>query len=282
MTPNRERIAALSLTTGATEKQILDCLCRHPLLSAAELGVVLGVAPHFARRAVERLLRSGLIVRYGIELDQEDRYCLTRLAIRLLAIRDAVPFRRYLQHAPVTAMPDVPEQGLPTLLRQREHTLGANSFFVGMLTRARKNRRLVLWEGASEAVETFSFGGERRTVRPDGGGVVISGERAHRLFLEWDRGTERIAILLEKLARYADYYRSSPGRGPTPATLLIACPSPQRENVVWKAATTVFANASSCRHVLTTTHPHLDLHGPFGMVWRGYGSSERTEWPEGD
>jgi len=280
--PDRERIAALALATGATEKRLLDCLGRYPLLTTAELGVVLGVAPHFTRRAVERLLRIGLIVRHGEEQDPEDRYCLTVLAIRLLALRDGVPFRRYLQHAPVTAMPEEPTHGLPTLLQQRDHTVGTNSFFVSMLTRATEDRHLALWEGASEAVATFSWGGERRTVRPDGAGVVVYAGRTHRFFLEWDRGTERIAVLLEKLARYANYYRAWPSAGPSPATLLIACPSPQRENVMWRAVTTVFANESSCRHLLTTTHPHLDLYGPFGMVWRGYGRNDRAGWPGGE
>lgn len=280
--PDRERIAALALATGATEKRLVDCLGRHPLLTTAELGVALSVAPHFTRRAVERLLRVGLIVRHGDEHDPEDRYCLTGLAIRLLALRDGVPFRRYLQHAPVTALPEEPTHGLPTLLRQREHTVGTNSFFVSMLTRATEHRHLALWEGASEAVATFSWGGERRTVRPDGAGVVVYAGRTHRFFLEWDRGTERIAVLLEKLARYANYYRAWPSAGPSPATLLIACPSPQRENVMWRAVTTVFANEASCRHLLTTTHPHLDLYGPFGMVWRGYGRNDRAGWPGGE
>lgn len=274
----RERVAALALTTGSLEKRLIDSLGRHPLLTAIELGTVLGIAPRIARQTVERALQHGLIVRPGATGDPEPRYCLAMLAVQVLAARDGVPLRRYAQHAPITAMPRDSSNGLPTLLQQREHTVGANSLFLGMLSRPTEHCRLARWEGATEAVTVFELGGERRTVRPDGAGIVVCEGKAYRFFLEWDRGTERIAILLEKFARYANYYLVHPKTGQPLPTLLVACPSSQREDVVWRAATTVFASESSCQHLLTTTHPHLDLHGPFGTVWRGYGRKERRQW----
>jgi len=51
-------------------------------------------------------------------------------------------------------------------------------------------------------------------------------------WLEWDRGTERIAVLLEKLDRYAAYYRSHTFSDGSVPQLLVVCPTPHREDVV--------------------------------------------------
>lgn len=62
---------------------------------------------------------------------------------------------------------------MPTLLRQREHTHGVNSFFIGWLGASRKlGPQLRSWLSASESAKLFEHDGQRVWVRPDGAGHV--------------------------------------------------------------------------------------------------------------
>ncbi|MBE7518501.1 MAG: replication-relaxation family protein [Dehalococcoidia bacterium] len=272
-----ERIAALSLTTASTVKQLLDCLGHHPLLTEADLAVALRIPERVARRAVERALADGLIVEVGGGGGRR-RYCLTMSALRLLAARDGVPIRRYAQHAPVTAMPGEGKGHLPTLLRQREHTVGANSFFLGLLhSETPATPKLVSWLNAAESAVRFESAGVRHSLRADGSGQVLAEGHVATFLLEWDRGTERPPVLGAKLARYAAYFRSATVGGGTAPALLFVTTTPQREDLVRRLTALTLAQFDSL--VLTTCVPLLERLGPRAPIWRTSSNEPRTTWP---
>lgn len=272
-----ERIAALSLTTASIEKMLLDCLGRHPLLTEADLAVALRIPERVARRAVERALADGLIVEVGGG-GGGGRYCLTMSALRFLAARDGVPIRRYAQHAPVTAMHGDGKGHLPTLLHQREHTVGANSFFLGLLqSETAATPKLISWLNAAESAVRFESAGMRHSIRPDGSGQVLAEGHVARFLLEWDRGTERLPVLGAKLARYAAYFRWATGGSRTAPVLLFVTTTPQREDLVRRLAALTLAQFDNL--VLTTCAPLLERLGPRAPIWRTSANEPRTTWP---
>ncbi|MBA4181326.1 MAG: hypothetical protein C0506_12115 [Anaerolinea sp.] len=281
-----ERLAALSLMTSSEQKRLLECAGRHPLLAEAELAAVLGLPAIYTRRVIEKSFGQGLVnvaaPPDGTTGVAGPRYSLTETGLRLLAARDGVSLRRYAQHGPLAAaLPGAQGGRLQTLVRQFEHTIGANSFFVSCLTRSPgKDPKLVSWQSAFEAATRFECGGVRRWLRPDGAGDIEHNRAMQPFFLEWDRGTERIAVLLEKLDRYAAYYRTrTPSRMPF-TRLLIVTPSPHREEVVWKAVATVFVSEARQGCVLTTVASLIEQWGPYAPIWRAHTSARRGSWPE--
>lgn len=274
------QIAALRLSITAEQLRLLLAVGRYPLLTEVEIALVLGLQPHFTRRNLSRCLTQGLveaIVGPSRPAAAGVRYVLTELGLRLLAARQRVPFRRFAEDGTFVALGENGrDTRLQTLLRQFEHTIGANSFFVRCLTaRTDEDPRLVAWQSSFEATLEFDDGGGRRRIRPDGGGQLRAGDSTCHFVLEWDRGTERIAALLAKLDRYAAFYRSQLREAGEPSRLLVVCPTPHREALFWNAAKAVFTSESSRRHLFTTPAPLFERRGPFADIWRWSGSPRR-------
>src|SRR5919202_449533 len=88
-------------------------------------------------------------------------------------------------------------------LRQIQHTLGANTFFVDLavaamqVTRRGGDEALVDWRAAAACA--------CGRCRPDGYGCYRRGPYRFGFFLEYDRGTERSGQHAAKLAAYYRY-----------------------------------------------------------------------------
>ncbi|MGE5594525.1 MAG: replication-relaxation family protein [Hyphomicrobiales bacterium] len=275
----RERVAALSLFASPEQLRLLETIGRLPLLTESALGLVLAVTPPLLRRQVERAERDGL-VEAVVRPNSPKRLVLGEFGLRLLAARAGVPFRRFASHMPfVAALPGAAGGRLQTLVRQFEHTVGANSFMLACLRNSSDPEfpTLVRWQNPIEAAVRFESGGVRRTLRPDGGGKVLQGEKSHEFLLEWDRGTERINVLLEKLTRYAACYRSATAASAN--VLLVVTPTPHREAVVWRAVSAVMWPEAERGAVRTTVASLVDQYGPYASIWRQFGSEARESWP---
>lgn len=277
-----EQVAALSIATTADQKRLLEVAGRYPLLSESELALVLRQRVWTVRRSLERSIAQGLIEAVvGPDTNgptrSDVRYVMTELGLRLVAARERIPARRYAEHGPFAATIGAGERGrLQTLIRQFEHTVGANRFFLDCLAQSQAGGpSLREWQSVSETTIRFESNGVRRTIRPDGTGKVVHDGVERRFWLEWDRGTERIAVLLEKLDRYAAYYRSHTFSDGSAPQLLVVCPTPHREDVVWRAAGAVFASDHTRCYLKTTSEPLLERRGPFGTVWRAAIASGR-------
>jgi len=273
-----ERAAAIALTMSTVEKALIECLGRHPLLNEADLATVLHLDLCVVRRAVERATDLGLIGRVERPGDPCRRYCLRPTALHALAVRDGVPIRRYARHAPIAALPAGDDERVPTLVQQYEHTVGANSFFIAWLRAGTEGRpRLSAWLSAADSAIRFETSGRRRWLRPDGAGKLRVGDEAFRFLLEWDRGTERVAVLAQKLARYAEYYQTCRMNGAIPPTLLFVTTTPQREHLVWQLAERVLQGFAVC--LRTTTASLLHRLGPSNVIWQTGARQARVPWP---
>lgn len=272
-----ERTAALSLTTSEVEKRLLECLARHPLLSEADLATVLHRDRRLVRSAIEHATRRGLIAHIERSDDRCRRYCLASAGLRTLALRDGVPVRRYARHAPVTVLTAAEGERVPTLLQQYEHTVGANSFFIAWLEGSPGRPHLLSWLSAAESAIRFESGGRRRWLRPDGAGAVLANGVRHQFLLEWDRGTERVAVLGTKLVRYGEYFRSSRASSEPAPVLLFVTTTPQREDLVWRVAAS--AMGPDAGRLLTTTDSLIGRLTPRGCIWRRQTDNPRQHWP---
>lgn len=272
-----ERTAANALTTSMVEKRLTECLARHPLLSEADLATVLHCDRRLVRSAIERATTQGLIAHFERSGDRCLRYCLAPAGLRVLALRDGVPVRRYARHAPVTVLATGEGERAPTLLQQYEHTIGANGFFIAWLDRPAAGPRLLSWLSAAESAIRFESGGRRRWLRPDGAGALLTGDHRSPFLLEWDRGTERPPVLAEKLAHYEEFFRSHTST-PNEPTVLFVTTSPQREDLVRELATAILRQRRA--RLLTTTASLLERSGPRAAIWRAGTGEPRTSWPD--
>ncbi|MCC7365273.1 MAG: replication-relaxation family protein [Dehalococcoidia bacterium] len=275
----RERVAALSLFASPEQVKLLETVGRLPLLPESDLGLVRAVPPPLLRRQLERAQRNRL-VQVVVRPNGQKHFVLGEFGLRLLAARAGVPFRRFANHTPfVAALPGAAGGRLQTLIRQFEHTVGANGFMLACLRDGpgAETPTLACWKNPIEAVVRFESGGVRRTLRPDGAGEVVQGAKLHSFFLEWDRGTERINVLLEKLTRYAAYDRSATAASAD--VLLVVTPNPHREAVVWRAVSAVMRPEAERGEVRTTVASLVDQYGPYAPIWRQFGSDARESWP---
>lgn len=272
-----ERTVANALTTSEVEKRLLECLAYHPLLSEADLATVLHRDSRLVRSAIERATMQGLIAHVERSGDRCLRYCLASAGLRVLALRDGVPVRRYARHAPVTVLTAGEGERVPTLLQQYEHTVGANSFFIAWLEGPPGGPKLLSWLSAAESAIRFESGGRRCWLRPDGAGALRVDDEAFAFLLEWDRGTERAPVVAEKLARYAEHYQACGTSGTDPPALLFVTTTPHREELVWQLAARLLRDASA--HLRTTTASLVERRGPAHAIWRTEAGRRRTTWP---
>ncbi len=288
-----EHLAALSIATRAMGKQVLEWLGHHPLLSADDLAVLLRVPTQLADRLLHDLARQELIDWTGERLKEEQeavrRYFLTRLGLRLLAARDGVPPRRYSRHG-IIASPSESKNGgggrLATLLRQLDHTVGANRFFVRLIAEGGKGRpRLVRWLSTSEAALRFTFGETTHWLRPDGAGDIYWEGKVQRFYLEWDRGTVGWPDMIEKFRTWARWFeklrREAIDKSISPY-LLVVTTNPAREKVIRGLLNRIFQESYlTGAQCFTTTSNLLDVQGAFGCIWREPMSDRRIAWQLG-
>lgn len=276
-----DRVAALSLATGALQKKALEWISHHALLNSSDLSVLMNVPDRLTEKLLTGLEAHGLSQRLYRPDSEEPtpRYLLTSLGLRLLAARDGVPPRRYVRYG-VIAAPDRggASQRLDTLVSQFAHTVGTNSFFVRLARDLRiQGGMLLRWLNASESTERFTYRGELRWLRPDGYAEFKLGGRVHGFFLELDRGTARHSDRLDEKFRNYAYYFATRRETDDPADLVIVTVSPHREGAIWSSLKQVFG-APQPANVLTSVASLIDRVGPLGRAWRANGGANRRKW----
>ncbi len=284
-----ERIGAIAVAATADHKRLLEWIGHHPLPSADDLAVLLNIQAGVVERLLERLSGWGLVeavIRAAFGDDGPlPRYFLTGEGLRLLAARDGVPWQRYFRHGVLAAPAREKRQRdrIKGFLTQFEHTVGVNSFFVRLAASTPASGRLLRWLNAAESTEWCEYGGKRHRLRPDGSAVVADAGQVRRFFLEWDRGTMRGPQMVQKFNYYAAYFASWRSKGDVPPAVLVVTNSPHRENVIWHDLETAFDEVKAKpSRFFTSIDTLIRGVGPFGPVWRPFGSSARAAWPDAD
>ena len=108
--------------------------------------------------------------------------------------------------------------------RRLAHLLGTNQLFIDLHAYARTDRRarLVRWWSEQHATAAYALSG----IRPDGHGIWQVGDHTVGFWLEHDRGTEKIATVLDKLRNYARLAEVGP-RYPVLLRVPVAAPRTQ-------------------------------------------------------
>lgn len=102
---------------------------------------------------------------------------------------DRLPARRRVRTAPALA-----------------HRLEIVDFYIALREALEGEGAILTWLGESEARFQGTAGGRRLVIAPDAYCLWRRGGAEGVFFLEWDRGTESLARLADKLTRYDRYY----------------------------------------------------------------------------
>jgi hypothetical protein len=164
-----------------------------------------------------------------------------------------------------------------TLLVQRHclnvvHDLEANGFFIALAiaSRSRADQGLYHWVGEAEARIHYREGGrsKRTAAAPasDGWGRYLTAFGEIVFDLEWDRGTESLRRLEDKIRSYIAYFKDR--QGAELRHVLFVVPGLAREEALLKRIeeeSPMFA--LSCCRFWVTNRPYLLARGALGHIW---------------
>jgi hypothetical protein len=163
------------------------------------------------------------------------------------------------------------------------HGLEIVDFYIALMEALESGGgRIVAWAGEPEARYQFDAHGRRVLLTPDAYCLWAYGVEEGSFFLEWDRGTESMMRLTQKLERYHAYYRQQAYRehlaesGLRPRVLIVV-PDVRREKkvVVWMARRLSKGEFDYLPTVLVGVRAHA-LHDVLGPIWCKPGESQRV------
>ncbi len=152
------------------------------------------------------------------------------------------------------------------------HDLEANQLFVALVLQSRQRRAEGLLHWYSEEHVRAERGEMAREYKwplptPDGSGVYLKPEGRILFDLEWDRATESLARLRQKLNSYVGYYKHFSNAGQH--HVLFVVPSDDREDnvhyTIWQRRP--HYTSDNCCSFWTTTAYRLRWWGPLGAIW---------------
>jgi hypothetical protein len=195
------------------DKQLLDWLYDHQVLTTFQIAHALFGSLDFAQRRLLRLHEVGLLERFRPLRagggSYPWHYLLGQLGTEIVAAsRDETPPR------PTDTMARMRRIATSRTL---DHRLGINQFFTDLAGYARTHppAALLRWWSEQQCADPGVFGAAiLARVRPDGHGIFTDGQHTAGFFLEHDVGGERLAVLADKLARYAVHTAEGGARWP--------------------------------------------------------------------
>ena len=147
----------------------------------------------------------------------------------------------------------------------------------------RSGGRILSWLAERQARYRFAWQGKRITFSPDAYCLWAFAMEEGAFFLEWDRGTESMTRLSEKLQRYDAYYRLKAhhdhlGEIGLKPRFLIVVPDERRETkvVCWIARRLDSGDFASLPTVLVAAE-NLVLRDVMGPIWRKPGEEHRIQ-----
>jgi hypothetical protein len=152
------------------------------------------------------------------------------------------------------------------------HDLEANQFFVALVMQSRERRAEGLLHWYSEEHVRADRGDMAREFKwpiptPDGSGVYLMPGGRILFDLEWDRATESLARLRQKVNAYVGYYKHF--RMAKQHHVLFVLPSDDREDnvhyTIWQRRP--HSHSDNCCSFWTTTAYRLRWWGPLGAIW---------------
>lgn len=260
--PTSDSLRAIAWRLESRDYVLAHLLDEHRTLTCDQISAVLFASPRTCRNRLDKLRRLGYVdwfipVRHGRRLPAH--WVPGLLAARYVALSRG--------ERPPT--PSAVRQLQDRLVASTHlgHIDGTNQFGIDLLRHARSDSGCDLvrwWSGARIAA---ACGGR---VRPDAHGVWRTGGHYTPWYLEWDSGTERLAVLTAKLAAYQ---RLREAGGPGWPVLFWLPTSAREANLHRKLA----AMAPLGVEVATTAADRVAAVacGPTGAVWKLAGNGRR-------
>ena len=260
------------------EKRMLDCLADWPLITAADLGGILGLSPSGVSKLTSHLEKLGLLS--TLVIDGQRRLALSDGGLTLLARRDRVSvgaaFRRWSVES-MDGQAPLSWRGLPgartrPLARTIEHTQAVHRFMAALVgqTKGTKAYSIARVSPPHHAARYFRHGGSLRSVHPDGYGVVSANGRAWPFYLEWERRALNPSTMAARLAPYLRYYSSTrplDDHGERPLVLIVFEDHLVEANFLGVARRTM-ERARVEVPVWVSHRDALEKAGPLGRAWR--------------
>lgn len=138
--------------------------------------------------------------------------------------------------------------------KQLDHLVEANGFFTSLIeaTRTQGGIEVIAWWGQRRCAQAWG-----ELVRPDGYGALESAGEVLELYLEWDRGSEALSRIEDKLVRYGELEAALERR----PELAFVAPSDGRERELLD----VLRDHPATATLITTAARHTT--DPLGTNW---------------
>jgi len=258
----------LSVSAHLTDRdrELVRVVGEHRVLTTDQLAALAFGNLTTARHRLAVLVRLGLMRRFRPHLPTGSapwHYVLGPIGAALLGVED----RDEKKWAPqVRADRQLALERSPRL----GHMTGRNQFFVALAAHAREHGgELREWlnetQAAAHAVDGLLAGGIwDRLPRPDGAGTWAEDARAVSFLLEYDLGTEHLAVLAAKLDGYVLLASVLADAGRAAPPLLFCFGSPRREQAARRGLAAT-RDAAAVRIATTALNPYLT--SPAGSAW---------------
>lgn len=252
MTRQRSLLAAANRLTSR-DRQILQLLGQHQVLTTHQIARAFFDTPRIARRRAQILTDVGLVTCFRppqLIGTSPHHYVLTPLGLQALAGLDDDAGAK-------------PRAGSPTHIALRpdlKHLVGVNDIFCGLLGAARRRPDSSLEMWWSERACAKAWGAY---IRPDGFGRWREGARRVDFFLEFDTGSEHSPQILAKLPGY----QAAADATNITTPVLFWLHSPRREHALRRALV-----RSQCAVPLATASGCSADSDPSGAIWQRVGA----------
>ena len=260
------------------EKRMLDCLADWPLITAVDLGGILGLSSSSVSKLTVRLGKLGLVS--ALLLHGHRRLALSDRGLAVLARRDRVSvgaaFRRWsvepIDGEPPSSWRELSGARTRPLARAIDHTQAVHRFMAALVRQVKRTKgyRVVQVSPPHHATRHFRYGGSLRSIQPDGFGMIQAGSRAWPFFLEWERRAVHPSTMAARLAPYLRYYstnRPLDDHGERPMALIVFDDSLAEANFLGVARREM-ARAKAQAPLWVSSQEALERTGPLGAAWR--------------
>jgi len=279
------------LTLTGMERDLLDLIGRHPFLSPDSLAAVLGWEVRRLRERLARVIRNGLVRLLEVGVRRTSGLWglaeLTVQGLELVAAQQGLSLPQAVRYNGLAGGGPEHEVGARHhLLRNLEHTVGADAVFVDLYRRlgtsgaATGGDAVLEWRNAAAC--------SRRRMRPDGYGMIRRGGELFGFFLELDRGTMGYRDYGEKWAAYyhygdsGDFERDYDG---FPTILVVTTENAVEERIARSVRAAGVGRWAPLPVLLTCewriNRDPTNSGGLLGPIWREPHASfaERCRWP---
>jgi hypothetical protein len=261
-------LARLRASLTQRDLAILTCLAAYRYLNLRQLELLFFPGSRSAQIRLKQLKDHGLLQRWQVVeppgiTRRPSVFLLSPHGARVLAAsrsEDPKPLVRQARMAELHCL-------------NLTHDLEANGFFVGLAAASRDLPDQGLGHWVGEAAMRVAFRNGKRRSRQgeaapasDGWGryLIPSGELIFDL--EWDRGTESLQRLEQKIRSYIGYFKNR--RDAELHHVLFVLPHAAREEAVLKRIQQELPTfALSCCRYWLTNRPLMEQAGPLAEIW---------------